>query len=263
MMLIKIGGGKNINVEGIIADLAQDTGPYIIVHGANVLRDELAIRLNKPQQTITSVSGYTSVFSTHDSIDLLMMAYAGVKNKRIVEMCQKYGINAIGLTGIDGKLIQGKRNTGIRVYENNKLKIKHDLSGKPQQVNTGLLELLLHNGYIPVITVPIIDEYNQAINSENDDLVALVQNAILAETVIEFIEAPGLLADSNNPATVIKKISKNELQIREEQTQGRIRRKIHALKKIADAGETKIIIADGRVDHPLKKALEEYGTIIT
>ena len=262
MMIIKIGGGKSINLEGIISDLSYITEPFIIVHGANAVRDELATLLNKPQQTITSVSGYSSVFSDNDSIDLLMMAYAGLKNKRIVELCQKYGINAIGLTGIDGKLIQGKRNTGIRVYENNKLKIKHDLSGKPQQVNKDLLDLLLNNGYIPVITIPIIDACNQAINTENDDVITLLQSTIIAETIIEFIEAPGFLEDINNPTTIVKKISKNELHLREEQVQGRMKRKIHALKKLTEFGNTKIIISDGRVEHPLENALEEHGTII-
>ncbi|MFA7227770.1 MAG: acetylglutamate kinase, partial [Melioribacteraceae bacterium] len=107
MLLIKIGGGKALNLNGIISDLAGLKEKFIIVHGANSLRDELAEKLGYVKKVVTSLSGYDSVFSTEETIDLAMMAYAGLKNKRIVELCQQNGINAVGLSGLDGKVIQG------------------------------------------------------------------------------------------------------------------------------------------------------------
>ena len=115
MIIVKIGGGGDINIEGIVADLAALTEKFIIVHGANALRDKLAEDLGRPKRVITSVKGYASVYSDEKLIDVMMMAYAGLRNKRIVERCHQHGINAVGLSGIDGKLIQGKRNSGIRV----------------------------------------------------------------------------------------------------------------------------------------------------
>ncbi|MEE9432448.1 MAG: acetylglutamate kinase, partial [Melioribacteraceae bacterium] len=131
MIIIKIGGGATINTKAIIDDLSSLDEKFIIVHGANAKRDELAENLNKPKKVITSASGYSSVFTDEESLDIMMMAYAGLKNKRIVEMCQQAGINAIGLSGIDGKVVQGKRNNGIRIKENGKLRIVRDFSGKP------------------------------------------------------------------------------------------------------------------------------------
>jgi acetylglutamate/LysW-gamma-L-alpha-aminoadipate kinase len=61
MIIIKIGGGDGINIEGIVADLASITEKFIIVHGANALRDRLAEELGRPKQVLTSVKGYTSV----------------------------------------------------------------------------------------------------------------------------------------------------------------------------------------------------------
>jgi len=84
MIIIKIGGGEGINLEGIIQDLAQLKESFIIVHGANALRDKLAEDLKQPKKVVTSVSGYSSVYSDESLIDLMMMAYAGVRNKRIV-----------------------------------------------------------------------------------------------------------------------------------------------------------------------------------
>jgi len=195
MIIVKIGGGSTINIAGVVEDLAGLDEQYVIVHGANALRDKLAQDLGQPKQVLTSVKGYTSVYSDEKLLDVMMMAYAGLRNKRIVELCQQHGINAVGLSGLDGKLVQGKRNKGIRVYQGKKLKIVRDFSGKPQTVNAPLLQLLLDNGYVPVLTVPIIDEFNAAINTENDDVVRVLQRALEADTVINLIEAAGFLED--------------------------------------------------------------------
>ena len=146
MIIVKIGGGSQINIAGVIEDLAAIEEPYIIVHGANALRDKLAEDLGQPKQVLTSVKGYSSVYSDENLLDVMMMAYAGLRNKRIVEQCQQHGINAIGLTGLDGKAVQGSRNPGIRVYQNKKLKIVRDFSGKPVAVNAALCVCCLTTG---------------------------------------------------------------------------------------------------------------------
>lgn len=262
MIIVKIGGGKKINLQGIIADLAQVTEPFLIIHGAHALRDELALALNTPKEVLTSLSGYSSVFSTPELLDIMLMSYAGLRNKRIVELCHQHGINAIGLTGLDGKLIQGKRNKGIKVLENNKRKIKRDLSGKPQKINEQLLALLLDNGYVPVITMPIIDEQQVAINSENDDVVALLHHYFQTSTIIQLIEAPGLLKDVHDAGSLIKTLSKEQLPYLEQKVEARMKRKIHALGKLVQIGDPTIIISDGRVEHPIQQALAHIGTII-
>jgi acetylglutamate/LysW-gamma-L-alpha-aminoadipate kinase len=195
-------------------------------------------------------------------IDLMMMSYAGIRNKRIVELCHKHGINAVGLSGLDGKAVQGVRNKGIRVYQDGKQKIVRDFSGKPESVNKGLIHLLLENGYVPVLTVPIVDEENNAINTENDDVVRVLQHAIRAGTVINLIEAPGFLNDKDDESTLIQKISPLELEAREQQVDGRMKRKMLAVRKLVEAGATRVVIADGRTAHPVAEALSGKGTVI-
>ena len=262
MTIIKIGGGKNINLEFIISDLVNLKDDFIIVHGANSLRDELANKLNYDKRILLSTSGYSSVYSDKEALDIMLMAYSGLKNKRIVEMCHQVGINAIGLTGLDGKLIEGYRNKGIRIKENGKLKMVRDLSGKPKSVNVKLLNLLLENGYTPVITVPIIDENNNAISSENDDIVTLLKKHMKAKTIFQLIEAPGFLEDVNDPNSVMKNISKDELKEREKQVNGRMKRKITALVNLFESGLTSVYICDGRIKNPITKAINGEGTII-
>lgn len=262
MYIIKVGGGAAINIDGILEDLAGLSTPFVIVHGANALRDEIAAKLGMEKQVLTSLSGYSSVFSDTDAIDAILMSYAGLRNKRMVEGCQKLGINAVGLSGIDGKLVQGRRNKGIRVRENGKNLIKRDFSGKPVQVNSDLLSLLLDNGYRPVLSIPILDENGFAINSENDDIVTCLAGALKPECIFQFIEAPGFLDDPADEASLVPSMSAGELRQREAQVEGRMKRKMLALCKLFEQGTERVIIADGRGPHPLTEALQGSGTTI-
>ena len=262
MILIKIGGGENINLEAVIADLAQQPQPFILIHGANVLRDQVAQKMGFEKTILTSASGYNSVFSDQDAIDAILMSYSGLRNKRIVELCQRHNINAVGLTGIDGRLVQGERNKGIRVRENGKTLIKRDFSGKPRSINTGLLRLLLDNGYCPVLTIPIVDENGFAINSENDDIVTALAAAIEIDTVIQLIEAPGFLDNPDDESSLITRMNRDELNTREAQVEGRIKRKLLALTRLCANGKTRVIISDGRSEHPISDALNGAGTHI-
>ena len=262
MMLVKIGGGEAIDLDAIVTDLASLEQPFIIVHGANVLRDQLAARLGMEKTILTSVSGYSSVFSDQDALDVIMMSYSGLRNKKIVELCQRSGIDAVGLSGLDGRLVQGERNKGIRVRENGRTMIKRDLSGKPRSINVELLALLLDSGYCPVLTIPIVDENGFAINSENDDIVAQIAADFELDTVLQLIEAPGFLDDPDDEASLVKTMSLGELHDREARVEGRIKRKMLALTRLCQGGRTRVIIADGRGEHPVKQALDGAGTHI-
>lgn len=262
-LLIKVGGGESVNLEAVAADLgSMEDASYVIVHGANALRDSLARRLGLEKRVVTSVSGYDSVLSDDDAIDLLLMAYAGLCNKRFVEVLHGKGVNAVGLTGLDGALIRGRRNQGIRVRQGDKTLIRRDLSGKPVVANRKLLGLLLDNGYTPVVTVPIVDEHGAAINSENDEIVALLDAALEPDLVIQFVEAPGYLADPSDPRSVVRRMTWDQVAEREAEATGRMKRKMLALKRLGSRPGARVVIADGRVEHPVLDALAGRGTRI-
>jgi len=262
MLIVKIGGGRGINIEGIAEDLAGITEPTVIVHGANAWRDELAAKLGVPVEVVTSLKGYDSVLSTEASMDVMLMAYAGLRNKRIVEALQQRNIAAVGLTGLDGRAIQGKRNSGIQCRQGERMVLRRDLSGKPQQVNTRLLSLLLENGYLPVLTVPICDETGHAISADNDDITAVLHRDLHASTVVSLLEAPGFLEDHEKADTVIPTMTRADVKQWEERASGRIKRKLHAINRLLDEYPAKVVIADGRTAHPLRDALAGQGTVI-
>jgi acetylglutamate/LysW-gamma-L-alpha-aminoadipate kinase len=251
-----------MNLPGIAGDLATLAEPVIIVHGANACRDGLAKSLHKEKMVVTSVSGYSSVLSDESAIELLMLAYAGLQNKRLVTALQKAGVNAVGLSGLDGRVIQGRRNRGIRVRDGDKIKILRDLSGKPEALNTALLDLLLNHGYIPVLTMPIIDESGEAINSENDDVVTLLHRHYRPAVIVQLIEAPGLLGNPRDDASVIPALRPADLAAWESESTGRIKRKLHALAGLFADGASTVIVADGRREHPVADALGSRGTVI-
>ncbi len=262
MIIIKVGGGRTMNVDGIVNDLQTLEEPFLVVLGANAVRDQLNEQLGIEKQVLTSVSGYSSVYSDEQAIDVIMMSYAGLRSRRFVEACQQSGINAIALTGMDGRVVQGERNRGIRVREGGKTLIKRDFSGKPRSVNVELLSLLMDNGYRPVLTIPIIDEQGFAINSENDDIVAVLQNALKATKIVQLIEAPGFLEDPSDPLSLVSSMSRSELTAREQQVEGRMKRKMLALCKLFETGAAEVFISDGRTEHPIADALAGKGTTI-
>jgi len=262
MIIVKIGGGAEINHKAIARGLAGLKEGFVVVHGANALRDRIADTLNHPLHRISSLSGQTSVLSDEETIDLQMMCYAGLRNKRIVELFQQHGINAVGLSGVDGRMVEGRRNPGIRTMREGKKMIVRDYSGKPASVNIELLRLLLDHGYAPVLSVPIIDENGFAINSENDDIVALLQWALKADRVLHLIEAPGLLEDHEDPDTVVPSLTPDDLKMWEDRVEGRMKRKLHSLRKLYENGSPCVHIGDGRIDRAVELALSGEGTVI-
>jgi acetylglutamate/LysW-gamma-L-alpha-aminoadipate kinase len=262
ILILKVGGGRDINIEGIAADLSTIRDRVIVVHGANAFRDELAVQLHREKTVVTSVSGYSSVLSDDSAIELQMMAYAGLRNKQIVEACQRKGVNAVGLSGLDGRAIQGRRNRGIRVQDGEKVRMLRDRSGKPDAANAAFLNLLVSNGYLPVLTMPILDENSEAINSENDDVVALLHRTFDASIIVQLIEAAGLLRDRNDPESLIRTLDPGELPEWEARETGRIKRKLRALSGLFATGSPEVIIADGRREHPVVDALSGMGTVI-
>jgi len=265
VLIVKVGGG-DIDLDAIAVDLASLARPFVLLHGANKLRDNVAVALGHPPTVVESVSGYTSVLTDEHAIDALMAAYAGIRNKRLVEALRRAGVNALGLTGLDGGLVQGVRGPGIRTIRDGRKLLLRDLSGKPRRVDGRLLRTLLGEGYAPVITVPIVGEDGGALNTENDDVLALLASDLGASDVVSLIEAPGLLSDRRDPSTVVRDLESADLEAWEGRVEGRMRRKIRALRTLFELAAPPgpvVRIADGRTRQPVSEALAGAGTRVT
>lgn len=213
MIIIKIGGGKDINIDFIAQDLKKMKDPVIVVHGANYVMQSVSQKMGYKEQLLTSPSGFTSRYTDQAILDILTMVYAGVTNKKIVAKLISYGINAIGLSGVDGRLWQAKRKKAIEVVINGKIKLITDsLTGRVISINTQLFQLLLNQGYLPVITVPAISEENEIVNVDNDLAVAKMAQTLGVKQLVFLFETPGLLTDINNESSLVKTFHLNKLE---------------------------------------------------
>jgi len=264
MIVIKIGGGKNISIENIAEDLAQFKEEFILVHGGNFYLDDLSKKLGIEKKMLESPTGIKSRYTTKEVIDLIYLTYAGLANKKIVEALQKKGVNSIGLSGIDGKLIVGKKHESLLAIEEGKKKIiKDDLTGSIEKINLVLLKNLLKLSLVPVITPPVLTDKGEVINVDGDKVTARIATEFKAKTVVFLIEAKGILKDLKNENSMIKSVTKENLGDIKSQVEGRMKRKIAECIKLLNEGIEKIIIADGRIKNPISSALKGGGTHVT
>jgi acetylglutamate/LysW-gamma-L-alpha-aminoadipate kinase len=264
MILIKIGGGQTINKESILKDLVEIKGKKLLVHGGNYELNELSKQLHYPPKMITSKTGQKSRFTDEKTMDMFMMTYAGKINKRIVERLQQLNTQAVGLSCLDGGIVKGTRRQSIRCVENGKDVVLHgDYTGSIDEVNTELLTLLLNNGYLPVITSPILSFDGEALNVDHDKLAMQIAIALHVETLVYLFEAPGLLKDFQDESSLLKECKLSEIDTVLEYAEGRMKKKVLSAKWALEQGIQTIIFADGRVDHPVTKALQGVGTVFT
>lgn len=122
------------------------------------------------------------------------MVYCGKMNKGIVERLQRLGVNAVGLSGLDGRIFEGRHKDSVRIVEDGKTKIlRGDHTGTVEKVNTGLIDLLLAGGYLPVLTPPASSYEGVAINVDGDRAAAALAVALKADALLLLSNVPGLL----------------------------------------------------------------------
>lgn len=268
MIVIKAGGGEGIHYESVcdeIAELQRGGARPLLVHGGSHLTNELAESLNHPAKFVTSPAGFTSRFTDRRTMDIFMMAYCGYSNKTIVEGLQRRGINAIGLSGIDGRIWTGKQKSAIRIVENGKQRILRDnLTGTVEEVNCELLNGLLDAGMLPVLTPPAITRDGTAINVDGDRAAAITAWQMGADQLVILSNVPGVLRDVDRPDSLIGTISRDDLDsVSQEYAAGRMKIKLLAAGSAIDGGLQRVVIADARPRKCVSAALSGQGTVVS
>lgn len=266
ILVIKIGGTEGVDFTTICTDVAQllaNGKKVVLVHGGSAEANSLGEALGQPPRFITSPSGYTSRFTDRGTLAIFMQAVNGKVNTLLVEQLQGMGVNAFGLCGLDGRLLQAVRKDSIQSIENGKRKIiRDDYTGKIESVNTALLHLLLDNGYVPVVAPIAASEKGEALNVDADRAAAMVAAALQANTLLLLTAVPGLMMRFPDESSLIKILPRNNLPEALEAAQGRMKKKVLGAEEALNGGVTKVIIADGRTEHPVVDALAGKGTVI-
>lgn len=263
VLVVKLGGGADVDAEPLLRELAARTEPWVLVHGGNAEMDALSRRLGREPRFVTSPSGHTSRVTDADTLATMQMSYRGRINNDLVLRLQRLGCNAVGLSGVDGRLWQATRKEAIRIVEDGrKMLLRDDLTGKIHTVNTHLLRLLLDNGYRPVLTLPALADTGEAVNVDNDRAAALVAASLGASDLVILSNVAGLLRDPADPSSLVARVDRNEFASVEGFAQGRFKKKLLGVQEALAGGVRRVILADARRERPIADALAGNGTVI-
>lgn len=266
IIVVKLGGTEGVDFSAICTDAAEllkQGKQLVFVHGGSAEANSLGESLGAPPKMITSPSGYTSRYTDRKTLEIFLMAVNGKVNSLLTEQLQMLGVNAFGLCGLDGKLMQATRKGSIQSIENGKRKIiRDDYTGKIVSINSELLCLLLNAGYLPVIAPVAVSEKGEALNVDADRAAAMVASALKAETLILLTAVPGLMKNFPDETTLIRQLPQSQLAAASEAAQGRMKKKVLGAEEALKGGVSRVLISDGRIQNPIINALTGNGTVI-
>lgn len=200
--IYKIGGGIIDDASELgkfLELLAQTTGPKILVHGGGKGASTMMRELGLVPQLINGRRVTDAA-----TLDIVTMFYAGKTNKQVVADLQRLGVNALGLSGADGNLIQGIK----RPVKDIDYGFVGDLI--PASVNNVLLQSLLSASITPVLCPIIHDGQGQLLNTNADTIASAVAVALAVThdvTLHYCFEKNGVLRDVNDDQSVIPEIN--------------------------------------------------------
>jgi len=269
-VVVKIGGAKAVDPAGAVGDvahLAANGRRVVVVHGGSTVVDEVIERLGMDPEYVESASGVTGRFTDAETMEAFTMAMAGKLNTELTAQFREAGVDAVGLSGVDGGLLSGPRKSAVRVVEDGKKKIRRgEHSGRIESVNADLLDGLLADGYTPIVSPPMEGKESDGgvtpVNTDADRAAAAVAGALDADLVL-LTDVAGVYADPDDPDTLIESASTPEgLAAVEDAAEGFMGKKVMAATEALSGGSGRVIVADANVNDPIIAALGGAGTTI-
>ena len=264
-LVIKLGGGEGVDPASLldeIPDLLAQGHRLVLVHGASAAANALADRAGLDRRQIQSPSGHLSRYTYPEMLEIFVAAAAGQVNKTLVADLQARGVNAVGISGVDGRLLVAERKRAIRAVENGRQRvIRDDYSGKIREAHAEVLETLLEGGFLPVVAPVALGTRGERLNVDGDRAAAAIAAALGADALIILSNVPGLLANFPDPDSLIRQVTPQTLDQARTAAQGRMKRKVLAAEEALTGGVPRAILADARVARPITSALAGAGTV--
>lgn len=255
-VVVKYGGNAMIN-ETLKQQVMEDIVllwligvKIVLIHGGGPEISELMKRVGKESVFIDGLR-----VTDKESMDIVQMVLAGKVNKTLVNLLEMKGGKAVGISGIDGRIIESKT-------KNEKL----GFVGEITKINPKTIEDLLENGYIPVISTIGCDGNGNTYNINGDTAAAHIAGALNAERLIMMTDIDGILRDKDDPSTLIHEITLDETQTlySEGIISGGMIPKVECCVEAIHKGVKNVVIMDGRVPHSILMELltdEGAGTL--
>lgn len=260
--IIKIGGASGIVPDALCDDL-RGRRAVVLVHGGSDATNRLSEQLGHPPRMVQSPSGQWSRLTDRRTLEIFAQATA-LQNRLLVERLQARGIPAIGLSGLDGRLVTARRKESVRVLENGRTRIVRDQwTGRPTGVNRSLLRTLLGSGYVPVVAPIACGERGEMLNVDGDRVAAVIAAELQAARLLLMTNVPGLLRNPDDPTSLITSVRADRLDDARAAAQGRMRKKVLAAEEALQGGVHEVVIADCNRPTPVSDALAGRGTVFT
>lgn len=245
IVVIKYGGNAMINEElkmNVIKDvvLLSEIGvKVILVHGGGPEINRTLDKMGKETQFINGLR-----YTDEETIDVVQMVLAGKTNKDLVKLIMQKGGNAVGISGVDNRLIIAKKHES-----------EDDLGyvGDVDKINPNIIIDMLDKGYIPVIASVGTDEEGHTYNINADTAAAEIAGALGAENMILVSDIPGLLADKDDEGTLIPLVHVYEVNslIEKGIIGGGMIPKVDCCVRAIRQDVKKAVIIDGRIPHSI------------
>lgn len=257
-VVIKYGGNAMIN-EQLKQQVMEDIVllwligvKVVLVHGGGPEINDLMKKLGKKAEFVDGLR-----VTDKETVDIVQMVLAGKVNKTLVNLLEMKGGHAVGLSGMDGRLIEC-------TMKNEKL----GYVGQITKIHIEPVTDLLNMGYIPVISTLGCDRNGNTYNINGDTAAAHIAGALNAERLIMMTDIAGLLRDKDDPSTLIEELTVSEAKTLQEQgiISGGMIPKVECCVDAIQAGVKHVVIMDGRVPHSILMELltdEGAGTMIT
>ncbi len=257
VVVIKYGGNAMINEqlkEQVMEDivLLHLIGvKVVVVHGGGPEISDLMKKLGKETEFIDGLR-----VTDKETIDIVQMALAGKVNKSLVNLIEMKGGKAMGISGMDGRLIEAKPQSKELGYV-----------GKVTKINVEPITDLLEKGYIPVISTLGCDKDGNTYNINGDTAAAHIAGALKAKRLIMMTDIAGVLRDKDDPETLIPDMTVSEAKALYDEgvISGGMIPKVDCCIEAVGKGVDKVIIMDGRVPHSILMELltnEGAGTMV-
>ena len=256
-VVIKYGGNAMIN-EQLKQQVMEDIAllwligvKVVLVHGGGPEISEMMTKLGKEAVFVNGLR-----VTDKETVDIVQMVLAGKVNKSLVNLIQTKGGHAVGLSGIDGGIIEAKIKNEALGYV-----------GEITKIRTQPITDLLEKNYIPVISTVASDRNGNVYNINGDTAAAYIAGALGATRLIMMTDIAGILRDKDDPATLLPQVSISEAKALYESSviSGGMIPKVDCCIEALERGVSNVVIMDGRIPHSILMELltdEGAGTMV-
>ncbi|MCD7768019.1 MAG: acetylglutamate kinase [Oscillospiraceae bacterium] len=257
VVVVKYGGNAMINEERkqqVMEDIVLlwlIGVRVVLLHGGGPEINEMMDRLGKKPEFVNGLR-----VTDQETMDIVQMILAGKVNKTLVNLLEMKGGRAVGLSGIDDRLIEAKPKDPALGYV-----------GEITGINIVPIADLLDKGYIPVISTIGCDAEGNTYNINGDTAAACIAGTLRAKRLIMMTDIAGILRDPADPATLSPEVTVDEAEqlYRDGVISGGMIPKVECCIEAIRQGVKKVIIMDGRVPHSILMELltdEGAGTLV-